>query len=465
MSMYRKLMTFGCAAVLALGLAACGGGGDDDTAQAPAVTDPPGPSQEDLDSANERADAAEDALAAEQSAAQAASLRQLSTAITNFMIGATDVTRRNLDADIAYSVGTGRFTVTNTVIDNDATAVAPAPVAGGLTAPRLSAAAAPEDAGMWSGQTQTRRVTGGETDTVTFYTDQGLRMGPPLDSLLTATRLAETASQVALVADDAPRIRGDDFAVSGTKNHVAPGTVPSATRPVMVSGTYAGVSGTYLCSSATCTSMPAATGGVTLGTGDTWHFQPDDRNARTEPADYRYFGWWLRENAAGTMLVGTFSGNTGTDATTNYVPITGTASYAGAAAGKATLAPALGEIEGGHFTADVALSANFSRETISGTVDNFVVDGAETDWTVTLRDATIADRAGGDNDFSRGAGGTFWTIGGVRARPGGSWQGRFHDPSPATAPDNGTPRQATGEFQATYGGAGRMVGAFGAHKE
>ncbi len=43
MSMYRKLMTFGCAAVLALGLAACGGGGDDDTAGAPTTMPDPTP--------------------------------------------------------------------------------------------------------------------------------------------------------------------------------------------------------------------------------------------------------------------------------------------------------------------------------------------------------------------------------------------------------------------------------------
>ena len=43
MSTYRKLMTFGCAAVLALGLAACGGGGDDDTTDAPTTMEPTEP--------------------------------------------------------------------------------------------------------------------------------------------------------------------------------------------------------------------------------------------------------------------------------------------------------------------------------------------------------------------------------------------------------------------------------------
>lgn len=456
MSTYRKLMTFGCAAVLALGLAACGGGGDDDTAEAPTVTEPTGPSQEDLDDANQRADDAEDALAAEQAAARAAELRQLSRALTNFMAA----TPTRVDATIGYNPGTGRFTVSPDQEDDGTPDT--------LT-PRFSAAAdGAVMAGMWTGQTQTRRVTGAESDTLVFYTDQGLRNGLPLDRLLGATRFPETALQVALdnATDDTPRIRGDDFAKSGSKSHIAPGTTVSATRPVMVSGTYAGVMGTYLCSAGTCTSAPAAAGaGVTL-TG-TWHFQPDDRNALTEPADHRYFGWWLRENATGTMVVGTFAGSTGAADTTDYSALNGSATYSGAAAGQVTLAPSLGQIEGGDFTADASLSANFSLNRISGMIDNFMVDGEATDWSVTLRSATIEanNAAFAANATAGTTADTVWSIGGTAARPGGSWQGQFHDGAPPTAPDSGTPRQVTGQFQATYGGAGQMIGAYGAHKE
>ena len=207
----------------------------------------------------------------------------------------------------------------------------------------------------------------------------------------------------------------------------------------------------------------------------TWHFQPDDRKALTTPEDYRYFGWWLRETDAGPLVVGSFSGNTGDDgeninyaAATGEDVLTGTASYAGAAAGKYRLSTSLTTAEGGHWTADAALSANFSMNTISGMVDNFMTDSGEKDWTVALRQTAIAARdADTGNDFSRpeAMSGTQWTIGGVRGTPDGSWQGRFHAPSPGTAPDAGTPGQATGEFQATYGGAGLMIGAFGAHKE
>ena len=67
----------------------------------------------------------------------------------------------------------------------------------------------------------------------------------------------------------------------------------------MVEGTYAGVSGTYLCVAGTeCTSSPGPMGGVTLaGDAAMWWFEPDDRAALSEPEDFRYFGWWLQENA------------------------------------------------------------------------------------------------------------------------------------------------------------------------
>ena len=72
MSTYKNLMTVCCAAVLALGLAACGGGGGDDTADTPTTTDPtpppppPGPTAESI-----KADAA-DAITAAAAAAMAA---------------------------------------------------------------------------------------------------------------------------------------------------------------------------------------------------------------------------------------------------------------------------------------------------------------------------------------------------------------------------------------------------------
>ena len=88
MSIHRKLMTACCAAVLAFGLAACGSS-DDDTAatdtDTPTVTEPTGPTQAKLDAEKMRADEAAAALAAAEAKAEAAKLRQLRTALTNFM--------------------------------------------------------------------------------------------------------------------------------------------------------------------------------------------------------------------------------------------------------------------------------------------------------------------------------------------------------------------------------------------
>ena len=123
---------------------------------------------------------------------------------------------------------------------------------------------------MWSGETHTRRVANSLTDTVVFYTDQGMRNGKPLASLINpaapaAPRLG--AGDVYFDLDNAAdpaRIAAPDFATSGTKNHIPTGMTVASTRPIMVPGTYAGAPGTYLCTApvdgGNCTSSPAAGG-------------------------------------------------------------------------------------------------------------------------------------------------------------------------------------------------------------
>ena len=83
MSTYKKLMTFGCAAVLALGLAACGGGGSDTTQAPPPVVEPePDPTPAELLAAAEKAvsDAEAAVAAATNAAERSAAYSQLAAA-------------------------------------------------------------------------------------------------------------------------------------------------------------------------------------------------------------------------------------------------------------------------------------------------------------------------------------------------------------------------------------------------
>ena len=84
-------------------------------------------------------------------------------------------------------------------------------------------------------------------------------------------------------------------------------------------------------------------------------------------------------------------------------------------------------------------------------------DGKSRNWSVELKEAAIADGGGIARDT---ADDTVWTIGGTAAAASGAWSGTLQDNGA-----DGVPKVATGTFNSTYGGDGRMVGAFGANKQ
>ena len=347
--------------------------------------------------------------------------------------------------------------------------------------------------GVWQG-TELLGDTDGEmpSSTAVVYTDVGPDVGKAwaeVYSNVDATAVGNAGAGGSLLNTN-PRavISASAFSTAGLKDHHGDRNADS--NVVSVSGTFDGAPGVYTCEStaaAACTSN-LTTGGVVLGGTGGWSFNPVD-NAQVSQPDtaYAYFGWWLHMDDNGPEA-DVFHGVTGLSAATAaaFTPLGGTATYRGKAAGKYAIDPvAPGTYaSGGHWTADATLTANFEDPdaavpaaedgSISGMIENFVADGEDMDWSVSLGDTVLSNTAtfnsganSTDEDNSPVAGDdVVWTIADETAPESGSWSGALYDQTPP--PDgNNVPSTATGEFSATYseGGhtIGHMIGAFGAH--
>ena len=144
--------------------------------------------------------------------------------------------------------------------------------------------------------------------------------------------------------------------------------------------------------------------GTVTSLAGTWHFKPDAGAMATTPdAQYLYYGWWVSKDDEGgptaasafTGRVGAESGdsNDGLDPALAGTAITGSATYAGNAAGKFAMSnPLTATGDGGHFTADAMLSATFGSGAtagMTGTIDNFRLNDGSDDpgWSVSLHRA------------------------------------------------------------------------------
>ena len=246
---------------------------------------------------------------------------------------------------------------------------------------------------------------------------------------------------------------------------------------VKISGTYHGVSGTYSCtpsdSSHTCAVQLAAQG-FNLGgannesnafSGDTaeWTFKPTNPDAKVKSvadAIYASYGWWIHTDTDGDLTASAFVVDRGNvpDAV-GLDGLQGTATYMGGAAGQYALTSATGGTnDAGAFTARAKLEADFSDNSITGTIDQFMgADGMSRDWSVELKEASLAATGGISRDAAND---TVWTIGGNAAAASGAWSGSLQDNG-----KDGVPKVGSGTFHSTYGGDGRMVGAFGVNKQ
>ena len=228
-------------------------------------------------------------------------------------------------------------------------------------------------------------------------------------------------------------------------------------------GTFADGAGRYSCSGANCSVTLDEQGAPTAMGGD-WAFAPDSTAMVSIPDyDHLYFGWWLDE-ADDPWGFQTFAGAAGyaSGSGTVEAAMQGTATYRGAAAGVwATVDVSGGRItaaESGEFTAQTTLTANFfgaqDAGQVSGVIGSFR-DGSGRSlagWRVTLDPAMLT---AGEASF---AGDTEGTVG-SNTVGGGSWEGRFHG-SDGTA-TNPRPSHVSGRFDLHFPGA-HIAGAFGA---
>lgn len=247
-----------------------------------------------------------------------------------------------------------------------------------------------------------------------------------------------------------------------------------------VAGTYNGAMGTYRCDgAAACTVTLDGDGEITAITGD-WVFTPAAGATSDVPdSDYLHYGFWLKKttDADGAVTyneVETFAGSS-VAASGDVNAVLGSATYEGGAVGVYVKNVynsdrTLDVATSGHFTADVSLTTTFGQvpvsatdttgtiapnllNTVSGTIDNFMLSGdEENEWSVALQGAITP----GDGTASGTA------KGGVGD---GSFSATFH--GDVTAAADGTvpqPGSVVGEFNAEFTN-GSVAGGFGARKQ
>ncbi len=258
--------------------------------------------------------------------------------------------------------------------------------------------------------------------------------------------------------------------------------------------TLAGARGTFTCASDT---KPAANGcrvtnqNTHFSFFGPWVFTPDkSARVRVDDTEYMYFGWWARQtnpnNSAGTWTFRTFHGpEAARSSATDIARLSGTTTYEGVAAGfYSFFQPLDTSSDYGEFTAKATLTANFTLtdtqndETVTGTIGDFTTRNdnrvGRPDWVVTLKEARISGATvTALRNSTANQGPVSWKIKdeSVSAPDAGTWEAAFYsnlpDPQRGTTVDleDATPTGIAGTFEAEYHTVGKMVGAFGAHKQ
>ena len=322
--------------------------------------------------------------------------------------------------------------------------------------------------GPWSGtmvSAQDKDEAGDPVDTVVAYTDI---MDNLMKPFATVFGLEDADAELLILATHDKYIVSDMFSTdAGITTH---GDPDKDREEIVIAGTFAGAMGHYRCdeTDTPCTSQGSSTG-VRLGAG--WTFDPDaGEMASTPDAEYARFGWWWRVNTDGTYQVDVFHGSSYATAVVQetYETLTGSADYEGPAVGKFAINsqfPGPGTIGAGHFSATATLSADFEKDTVRGSIQDFILaDVHEVDWEIALNVSTAEDAEGTAirADASDFTGPAVWTVDGVKsAGAAGSWSGDFHNEG-----KDDVPTTLTGEFGATYGDSvGHIIGAFGASRQ
>ena len=230
-------------------------------------------------------------------------------------------------------------------------------------------------------------------------------------------------------------------------------------------GAFNGAQGTYDCASADCSATVNDKGETTALVG-TWSFTPDAGvTIDVADPDYLTYGFWLDTTTKDGAIVSydavqTFA-MTEAAVADSLGTVTGSASYAGGAAGVYVHETqnedgTLNTATSGRFTADVDLTAYFAAttlridNTIEGSISDFDLNGGPAnDWNVAVS-ATFTD----------GGVVTGMASGGVTGDTG-SLSGQFYGPA---AVNTNAPGILIGEFNSNFVN-GSVAGAFGTRVE
>ncbi len=314
----------------------------------------------------------------------------------------------------------------------------------------------------WNSVRMTREDAGDEsTHTLVIYTD----IEEPADKPFTDLYDRAARDDILNDADRVKLAQAADFP-SGASQSVTYGG--DTGNPESFAGTFAGVSGTYECTSGTtCTVTTDADGDLVMAAN--WRFTPDSNLATIKDPDvaYAYFGWWMNEpkESDDPHTVEVFAAGTDAHVAAVADTIEGTATYSGPAAGiyqtQTFTAGAQTEAAVGDFTATASLVAKFGDEAATGTIDGTITDftlgdGTSAAWKVMLEDTGI----NGDGTFSGTSEVDFG--GGPTESDVGSWGGSFYDAGADPAEDQ--PGTVAGMFDAVTDTAS-LIGAFGATKQ
>ena len=317
------------------------------------------------------------------------------------------------------------------------------------------------------------------TDTVIIYNDQDSRARPMFTDRHAFDISTDTDGEM-----DARRINASNVGlISGVEEF------PSAARQAGVefdantnyAGMLDGAPGTFTCSGAGCTLTTDADGKLSGASTENWYFIPSE-GATVDPNDYLRFGFWLNESTddeggPAYTVAAIYGGSANAAPADDIRALEGTASYSGSATGiymRKTFAENGDPIpqEGGQFTADASLTANFTgddvamsaRHTVTGMITNFM-DGGNAipgGWALELMAASFASGVYADN-------GTFMGDTGRDADTAdGKWTASFFgdtlaDPDDADVVEN-MPTGIVGEFTGHFN-TGHVLGAFGAEMD
>ena len=286
--------------------------------------------------------------------------------------------------------------------------------------------------------------------------------------------------------DDALRIVGGDEGNAGLISGVE--EFPSAETQGPISfdantnyaGMFDGATGTFTCSGPNCTLTTDAAGKLFGVSAANWYFIASE-GATVDVNDYLRFGFWLNESTddegGPAYTAAAIYGGSADPAPADTIRLVqGAASYSGSATGlymRKTFAENGDPIpqEGGQFTADANLAANFTgddvsvtdRHTVTGMITNFM-DGGNAipgGWALELMAASFASGEVYDtNETFTGS-----TRRNADTAADGKWTASFFGVSEnddkTDVDETNMPTGIAGEFTGHFN-TGHVLGAFGA---